>query len=104
MLPRSLIQLEVGETPVSKHAFHMYLKHGLVNNALSLLELLSLVRVLKYREDIETVVSDFKELEVRVDLILGLLPQDHLLFLTLTKRREGISIIEVCFVPEHSEE
>lgn len=62
------------------------------------------MQVLKGRKHLEALLSDVEELEVGLDLILGLFAELHLFLLALAESREGVLIIEVCLLPEHPQE
>lgn len=62
------------------------------------------MQVLKRGEDLEALLANVEELEVRFNLILSLLAELHLFLLALAESREGVLVVEVGFLPEHAEE
>jgi len=62
------------------------------------------VHVIDDREHVQTVAAQVKHLQVRLDLILGLFSQGHLLLHTLAECRKLVVVIVVSLLPKHAQE
>lgn len=71
---------------------------------LPLFSLLTPVHIVDYGEHIEAVAPQVEHLQVRLDLILGFLPERHLLLDPLAECTELIVVVVVGLLPEHAKE
>ena len=64
----------------------------------------ALIDALQDAQNVDGISTQLKHFKVGFDFILGLLSQLHFFFLSLTKSRILILVIDVGLLPEYSEE
>lgn len=84
--------------------FKFAIEQSLIDNILPFFDLLTPISVIQNVKHINAVLSDFKHLEIRIDLVLGLLAKLHTFFLALSEGSVRVIIVEVCLFPEHPHE